>query len=30
LPTIIRAYKAAVTRQISRQFNATGIWQRNY
>jgi REP element-mobilizing transposase RayT len=30
LPTIIRTYKAAVTRQIGRQFNATGIWQRNY
>ena len=30
LPTIIRTYKAAVTRQIGRQLNATGIWQRNY
>jgi len=30
IPTIIRTYKAAVTRQIGRQFNATGIWQRNY
>jgi putative transposase len=30
LPTIIRTYKAAVTRQIGREHNATGIWQRNY
>ena len=30
IPTIVRTYKAAVTRLIGRQFNATGIWQRNY
>jgi REP element-mobilizing transposase RayT len=30
LPTIIRTYKAAVTRRIGREHNATGIWQRNY
>ncbi|CAG0996263.1 hypothetical protein ANAEL_02612 [Anaerolineales bacterium] len=30
LPTIIRTYKAAVTRMIGREHNATGIWQRNY
>jgi REP element-mobilizing transposase RayT len=30
IPTIIRTYKAAVTRRIGREFNATGIWQRNY
>ncbi|MBI5945916.1 MAG: transposase [Chloroflexi bacterium] len=30
LPTIVRTYKAAVTRQIGREHNATGIWQRNY
>jgi REP element-mobilizing transposase RayT len=30
LPTIIRTYKAAVTRRIGRELNATGIWQRNY
>jgi REP-associated tyrosine transposase len=30
LPTIIRTYKAAVTRCIARKHNATGIWQRNY
>ena len=30
LPTIIRTYKAAVTRIIGREHNATGIWQRNY
>ncbi len=30
IPTIIRAYKAAVTRRIGREFNVTGIWQRNY
>lgn len=30
LPTIIRTDKAAVTRQIGREHNATGIWQRNY
>jgi REP element-mobilizing transposase RayT len=30
IPTIVRTYKAAVTRQISRQFNGANIWQRNY
>ncbi len=30
LPTIIRTYKAAVTRRLEREMNATGIWQRNY
>jgi REP element-mobilizing transposase RayT len=30
LPTIIRTYKAAVTRLIGRELNETGIWQRNY
>lgn len=30
LPTIVRTYKAAVTRRIGRELNASGIWQRNY
>jgi putative transposase len=30
LPTIVRTYKAAVTRRIGRELSATGIWQRNY
>lgn len=30
LPTIIRTYKAAVTRLIGRELNETSIWQRNY
>ena len=30
IPTIIRTFKAAVTRRIGRELNATGIWQRNY
>ena len=30
LPTIVRTYKAAVTRRVGRELNATGIWQRNY
>jgi putative transposase len=30
LPSIIRTYKAAVTRLIGREHNAAGIWQRNY
>jgi hypothetical protein len=30
LPTIIRTYKAAVTRRIGREHNATGIWQRSF
>ncbi len=31
LPTIVRTYKAAVTRKIGDEFgNAPRIWQRNY
>jgi len=30
IPTIVRTYKAAVTRRIGREHNAAGIWQRNY
>jgi len=30
LPTIMRTYKAAVTRIIGKELNETGIWQRNY
>ena len=30
LGAIIGSYKMAVTRQIGREHNATGIWQRNY
>ena len=30
IPTIIRTSKAAVTRRIGRELNATGIWQKNY
>jgi REP element-mobilizing transposase RayT len=30
LPTIIRTYKAAVTRRAGREFNSANIWQRNY
>jgi putative transposase len=30
LPTIVRTYKAAVTRRIGREHKANGIWQRNY
>ena len=30
IPTIVRTYKAAVTRRIGREYNRTGIWQRNY
>jgi REP element-mobilizing transposase RayT len=30
IPTIIRTYKAAVTRRIRRELNTKGIWQRNY
>jgi len=30
LPTIIRIYKAAVTRRAGRELNAASIWQRNY
>jgi putative transposase len=30
IPTIIRTFKASVTRRIGREYNSTGIWQRNY
>jgi REP element-mobilizing transposase RayT len=30
IPTIVRTYKAAVTRRIGREYNSAGIWQRNY
>jgi hypothetical protein len=30
IPTIVRTYKAAVTRQIGHKYNFTSIWQRNY
>ena len=30
LGAIIGSYKMAVTRRIQREYNATGIWQRNY
>jgi putative transposase len=30
LATIIRQYKSSVSRIISKQFNETNIWQRNY
>ncbi len=30
IPTIIRTYKAAVTRHIGREFDASHLWQRNY
>jgi len=30
IPTIIRTYKAAVTRRIGRELNFINIWQRNY
>ena len=30
IPTIIRTFKAAVTRRIGREHNGMGIWQRNY
>jgi REP element-mobilizing transposase RayT len=30
IPTIVRTYKAAVTRRIGCEHNITGIWQRNY
>jgi putative transposase len=30
MPTIVRTFKAAVTRRSGREHNATGIWQRNY
>jgi REP element-mobilizing transposase RayT len=30
LPTIMRTFKAAVTRRIGRELNETSIWRRNY
>jgi REP-associated tyrosine transposase len=30
IPTIVRTFKAAVTRRLGREFNITNIWQRNY
>jgi REP element-mobilizing transposase RayT len=30
IPTIVRTFKAAVTRRINREHHATGIWQRDY
>jgi REP element-mobilizing transposase RayT len=30
IPTIIRSYKAAVSRQVKRQLGMIHIWQRNY
>jgi REP element-mobilizing transposase RayT len=30
IPTIIRTFKAAVTRDAGRVLNISGIWQRNY
>ncbi len=30
IPTIVRTYKAAVTRRIGRELNGGGVWQRNY
>jgi putative transposase len=30
IPTIIRTFKAAVTRRAGVELNMTGIWQRNY
>ncbi len=30
IPTIIRAFKAAVTRKASRELNLSRVWQRNY
>jgi putative transposase len=30
LSAIIRSYKSAVSYRINREYNATGIWQRNY
>lgn len=29
-PTIVRTFKAAITRRVGRELNATGIWQKNY
>ncbi len=30
IPTIIRAFKAAVTRKASQELNISRVWQRNY
>jgi len=30
LPTILRTFKAAVTRRASRELDSANIWQRNY
>jgi hypothetical protein len=30
LGAIVRSYKSAVSYRINKQFNTTGIWQRNY
>ncbi len=30
IPTIIRTYKASVTRRIQKELNETAVWQRNY
>jgi REP element-mobilizing transposase RayT len=30
IPTIVRTFKAAVTRRLGREFNLTSVWQRNY
>ena len=30
IPTIVRTYKAAVTRRIQSELNGANIWQRNY
>jgi REP element-mobilizing transposase RayT len=30
IPTIIRTFKAAVTRDLGRKFDLSNIWQRNY
>lgn len=30
IPTILRTFKAAVTRRIGHKLNVTSIWQRNY
>jgi putative transposase len=30
IPTIVRTFKAAVTRRIGRELNARDVWQRNY
>jgi len=30
LGAIVRSYKSAVSYRINKEYNATGIWQRNY